>query len=166
MSRATNPFGRSTVTLSVFDRLKDEPEPASRADALRRLRRSVADDLEMLLNTRQVRELPADFKELHNSVAAYGMPDFSAINARSASARNHLVHVVEELIARFEPRLREVVVSIEPAGDAELEEALRTERALRFRIDAQLVVQPSPEPVTYDTTFSLSSGDYKVRGDA
>lgn len=166
MSRATNPFGRSTVTLSVFDRLKDEPPPVSRADALRRLKQSVADDLEMLLNTRQVQELPADFRELNNSVAAYGMPDFSTLNARNATERNQLVHVVEELIARFEPRLREVVVSIEPAGEAELEEALRTERKLRFRIDAQLIVQPSPEPVTFDTTFSLSSGDYKVRGDA
>ena len=166
MPRATNPFGRSTVTLSVFDRLKEEPPPTSRADALRRLKKGVAEDLETLLNTRQVQDLPADFKELNNSVAAYGMPDFSTLNARNASERNRLVHVVEELIAKFEPRLREVVVSVEPAGEAELEEALRTERTLRFRIDAQLIVQPSPEPVTFDTTFSLSSGDYKVSGDA
>ncbi|HYO62037.1 MAG TPA: type VI secretion system baseplate subunit TssE [Pyrinomonadaceae bacterium] len=165
MSRAAHPIGRSGVSLSILDRLRDEPAPASRAEALRRLKRSVADDLEMLLNTRRVRELPEGLKELNNSVAAYGMPDFSTLNARSSADRNHLVNVIEGLIARFEPRLREVFVSVEPSDDEELEEALRTERALHFRIDAQLIVEPTAEPVTFDTTLRLNSGDYQVHGD-
>jgi len=164
MSRL-DPNSRTTVTLSILDRLKDELPPPTRAEALRRLKRSVGEDLETLLNTRQSAEIPEDLKELNNSVAAYGMPDFSTLNAKSAAERFHLINVIEGLIARFEPRLREVAVSLEPAGDDELAKALETDRALRFRIDAHLIVDPSPEPVVFDTTLRLNSGDYKVRGD-
>lgn len=38
------------------------------------------------------------------------------------------------------------------------------ERALRFRIDARLRVEPAPEPVTFDTVLQLHSGEYLVKG--
>ena len=161
-----DPYSRTTVTLSILDRLKDEPPPPTRAEALRRLKRGVSEDLEMLLNTRQTRELPEGLKELNSSVAAYGMPDLSTLNAKNAAERFHLINVIESLIARFEPRLRGVVVTIEPEGGEELTKALEADRALRLRIDAQLIVDPVPEPVVFDTTLRLNTGEYKVRGDA
>jgi type VI secretion system protein ImpF len=62
---------------------------------------------------------------------------------------------IEEAIRIFEPRLQDVAVTVEPV--------LIGERALRFRIDANLIVDPAPEPVTFDTTLQLVNGEYKVQ---
>lgn len=150
------------ITLSVLDRLLDyEPgqpsEPlASRSKNLRQLKQSVRRDLEWLLNTRQVADgVPAEFKELSNSLAAYGLPDFSSASADNPDDQHRMRRVIEETIHIFEPRLRDVTVTIEPERNAE--------RALRFRIEANLIVDPAPEPVTFDTTLQLVNGEYKVQ---
>ena len=44
-----------------------------------------------------------------------------------------------------------------------LEPARGTERAMHFRIDAMLVVDPAPERVTFDTALQLVNGEYKVQ---
>ncbi len=161
MSRADNEF---RVTLSVLDRLIDyEPEvtreaPASRGKSLRQLKQSVRRDLELLLNTRQVvGGIPPDLKELSNSLAAYGLPDYSSASVRSASDQHRMRRSLVSLINIFEPRLRDVTVTLEPARE--------TERALRFRIDANLLVDPAPEPVVFDTVLQLVNGQYKVQGE-
>jgi type VI secretion system protein ImpF len=152
------------VTTSVLDRLLDyEPqltrEPiASRSKSLRQLKQSVRRDLEWLLNTRQIAHgLPPKLKETNNSVAAYGLPDFTNLNIDSADDQNLIKREVEQAIRRFEQRLDNVVVSIEPVR--------ATERILRFRIDARLNIDPAPEPITFDTVLQLGSGEYQVRGD-
>lgn len=151
------------ITLSVLDRLIDyEPElsreaPASRSKNLRQLKQSLRRDLELLLNTRQTQELPPDLKELNNSVAAYGLPDYSSANVKSPSDQNRMRRTLESLISTFEPRLSDVNVTLEPARE--------NERALHFRIDAHLMVDPAPEPVTFDTVLQLINGEYKVQGD-
>ena len=73
---------------SVLDRLLDDrpgvaSEPvASRAQNLRALKKSVARDLEALLNTRQeaLEPLPEEFTELGRSILTYGLPDFTRCN--------------------------------------------------------------------------------------
>ncbi|MGH9901235.1 MAG: type VI secretion system baseplate subunit TssE, partial [Pyrinomonadaceae bacterium] len=76
------------ITLSVLDRLIDyEPEisreaPSSRSKSLHQLKQSLRRDLELLLNTRHTRELPPGLKELNNSLAAYGLPDYSSANVK------------------------------------------------------------------------------------
>ncbi len=149
------------ITPSVLDRLIDEePEisrevPASRQKSLRQLKQAVRRDLEWLLNSRQViTEIPADFRELSNSVATYGLPDFAAFNVKTPSDQNRMRRLIEEEIRLFEPRLMDVIVSLETAREAE--------RSFHFRIDARLRVEPSPEPVTFDTTLQLYSGEYTV----
>jgi len=150
------------ITLSVLDRLLDyEPEvsyepPASRAKTLRLFRQAVRRDLEWLLNTRQVAtRLPAGLKEVRNSLAAYGLPDFTAANTNDSDDQAQVRSAIEETIRTFEPRLQDVVVTLEPRRE--------TERSLRFRIDAVMMVDPAPEPVTFDTTLQLVSGEYKVQ---
>lgn len=152
------------VTNSVLDRLLDfEPEmsreaAASRSKSLRDMKQSVRRDLEWLLNTRQIAGgLPPDLKETNNSVAAYGLPDFTHLSIDSGADQKFIKREVEEAIRRFEQRLESVVVSIEPARSLE--------RILRFRIDAQLKIDPAPEPITFDTVLQLGSGEYTVRGD-
>ena len=150
------------VTTSVLDRLLDyEPEItrepiASRSKNLRQLKQSVQRDLEWLLNTRQVAGgLPPELKETNNSVAAFGLPDFTTLSIDSADDQKFIKREIEEAVRRFEQRLEGVVVSIEPV--------LPTERVLRFRIDARLKIDPAPEPITFDTVLQLGSGQYQVR---
>jgi type VI secretion system protein ImpF len=161
MSRFDNEI---RITPSVLDRLIDyEPEishePAtSRAKSLRQLKQAVRRDLEYLLNTRQIATgVPAGLKELNKSLAVYGLPDFSAINVNSPEEQTRLRRMLETTISIFEPRLKGVKVTLEPLRDVE--------RALRFRVDARLQVEPTPEPVTFDTVLQLHSGEYKVRGE-
>ena len=152
------------VTNSVLDRLLDyEPEisreaVASRSKSLRELKQSVRRDLEWLLNTRQVAGgVPADLKETTNSVAAYGLPDFTHLSIDSGVDQKFIKREVEEAVRRFEQRLDNVVVSVEPVRS--------TERILRFRIDAQLKIDPAPEPITFDTVLQLGNGEYTVRSE-
>lgn len=151
------------ITPSVLDRLIDyEPdvsqEPlASRAKSLHQLKQWVRRDLEYLLNTRQVvGGVPPELKEINKSLAAYGLPDFSTINVKSPADQNRMQRALEATISIFEPRLKGVVVTLEPMRE--------TERALRFRVDARLQVDPTPEPVTFDTVLQLHSGKYEVQG--
>lgn len=152
------------VTLSVLDRLIDyEPEvsreaPASRTKNLRLLKQAVRRDLEWLLNTRQTPDLPAGLQEVLSSVYAYGIPDFSNLSSRNPGDHLRLKRALEFAVESFEPRLEDVVVHVDTT-----ESVFRT---LRFRIDARLRVDPAPEPVTFDTTFQLGSGEFRVKGEA
>ncbi|HEX8089071.1 MAG TPA: type VI secretion system baseplate subunit TssE [Blastocatellia bacterium] len=149
---------------SVLDRLLDyEPEKsrepaASRSRGLLQVKDSVKRNLVWLLNTRYVpQEVPSDLKEVNESLAVYGLPDFSTASIKNPADRNRLRAALEHTIKTFEPRLGDVTVTIEPMRDGE--------RALRFRVNARLMVKPSPEPVTFDTMLQLGSGEYIVQGE-
>src|SRR5262245_29569747 len=138
------------ITPSIIDRLLDDDPtasqepPASRQRNLQQLKDAVKRDLEWLLNTRQtVGGVPPGLKELSHSLAAYGLPDFSAFTVKSPADQVRMQKIMEAAISTFEPRLANVAVTLVPVHDAE--------QKLRFRIDAQLRVEPSPEPVTFDT---------------
>ncbi|MBI1745330.1 MAG: type VI secretion system baseplate subunit TssE [Acidobacteria bacterium] len=159
MSRATNEI---RITPSVLDRLIDyEPEISSeshrsRLRGLRELKQAVKRDLEWLLNTRQPIEPPsAELKELNSSVAVYGLPDFTSLNAKNRTDQNRMRRAVEAAIRVFEPRLVNVAVTLEAMRE--------NERLMRFRIDAHLKVEPAPEPITFDTVLQLDNGQYLVR---
>ena len=149
------------ITPSVLDRLLDfEPElsseaPKSRSKSLRDLKTSVRRDLEWLLNTRRyVGEVAETLEETNKSVAVYGLPDFTSASARNASEQKRLVKQIETAIKVFEPRFLDLKVTLEPIDGYE--------RALRFRIDARLDVEPVPEPITFDTVFQLGSSEFSV----
>lgn len=152
------------VVPSVLDRLLDyEPEMSrealpSRSKSLRQLKQSVRRDLEWLLNTRFVAEdIPQDLQEINNSMAVYGLPDFTTVSLKNPADQNRLRRALESALTTFEPRLEDVVVTLEPMRDVD--------RAMRFRIDARLRVDPAPEPVTFDTILQLGSGQYIVQGE-
>ena len=149
---------------SVLDRLLDDrpdvaAEPvASRAQNLRALKKSVARDLEALVNTRQeaLEPLPEEFTELGRSILTYGLPDFTSFNLAATDDRMRVRRCLEDAITNFEPRLRRVRVSIEPPREHD--------RALRFRVDALLRTDPSPEPVMFDMVLQLNTQEYVVQG--
>ncbi len=161
MARADH---KPTIVPSILDRLlDDEPglshEPVTgRFQSVKDLERTVARDLEALLNTRQetLEELPSEFEEVNRSLVTYGLPDFTALSLMSPDDRNRIRRAVEQAIAEFEPRLERVRVALEPPRE--------NDRGLRFRIDAQLPVEPAPEPVTFDAVLQLNTKQYVVHG--
>lgn len=146
----------------LLDRLIDAEPESSREPVQQRLLNAgqikalVVRDLENLLNSRRnITVLPAVLRELPCSVASYGLKDFTALGADNHQVRQAIRKDVEKAIARFEPRLKNAKVVLEP-GD-------RKERNLRFQIAALLIVDPIREPVTFDTYFDASRKKYVVQ---
>ena len=154
------------VVPSLLDRLLDDAPSVSQEPAQRRvqnvseLKKSVARDLEELLNTRRevLQESPTEFTELTHSLVMYGLPDFTSFNLLSHQDRNRVRRALEQTIAVFEPRLRHVRVV--------LDEPRHNDRALRFRVEALLHVEPASEPVRFDAVLRLNTQEYIVQGKA
>jgi type VI secretion system protein ImpF len=149
---------------SILDRLLDDQptvshEPAgNRQQSVRDLEMAVARDLEALLNSRQetLEDLPSEYQELNRSLITYGLPDFSSHSLAIEDDCNRVLRSVERTIARFEPRLQRIRVQLETPRNHD--------RGLRFRIEALLRVEPSPEPVTFDAVLQPSTQQYVVQG--
>lgn len=153
-----------TVTLSVLDRLIDaEPKTQvesrlTRSQSVRQMKRAVRRDLEWLLNTRRIPEQPSEsLKELNRSVYVFGLPDFTAFTSSSAADRANLARQILAAIKLFEPRLTDVrIVAVEEA-EASIQE-------FRFRIEGLLLMDPSPEPISFDTTVESKSNVCRLTG--
>lgn len=156
--------GDITVTLSVLDRLIDrEPKsqseaPLTRSQSVRLLKAAVQRDLEWLLNTRRIFQEPEEsLKEVNRSAYVYGLPDFSQYTMISASDQAKLIKQLLNTIKMFEPRLGNV--RLVPIGTTE-----KGIQQFRLRIEAMLLMDPSPEPVSFDTVIGLKSGTCKISG--
>lgn len=150
------------ITPSVLDRLLDfEPgvsseAPKSRSKSLRELKAAVRRDLEWLLNTRRyIEDIPENLEETIKSVAVYGLPDFTSASGKSSTEQKRLVKQIETALKIFEPRFLDLKVTLEPLDNLD--------RALKFRIDARLDVEPTPEPISFDTVFQLGSSEFSVK---
>lgn len=149
------------VTPSLLDRLIDL-DPAvstdavkSRSVSLRELKQSVRRDLEWLLNTRCHGDVDVDeSSEVRRSVAFYGLPDIMGMSPKSPQEQKRLTKALETAIKYFEPRFLNPKVTLEPVGNID--------RQLRFRIEASLDIEPSPEPVVFDTVLQTGSGEFSV----
>ena len=154
----------STVTLSVLDRLIDrEPgsqseAPLGRSQSERLLKAAVQRDLEWLLNTRRIFEEPDDsLKEVNRSVYNFGLPDFSQYTMLSQADQSKLMRQVIAAIKTYEPRLANVrIVPLESA----------VVQQFHMRIEGMLLMDPSPQPVSFDTLIGLKSGTCRISGGA
>ncbi len=149
------------ITPSIVDRLLDfEPRvsseaPKSRSQSLRELKQSVRRDLEWLLNTRHTADkIPEGLEEVNRSIASYGLPDFTGLSSKNSDDRKSLIRSIETALRTFEPRFMNLKV--------ELEEVDSVQRGVKFRIQATLRVEPTPEPVVFDTVLQVGSGEFKV----
>jgi type VI secretion system protein ImpF len=149
---------------SVLDRLLDDDPtvsrdpPRNRYQVLREVKQSIRRDLENLLNTRrQPRPLPAGLEELEASLISYGVPDVSGSGFGSTKGAEKFRTILEEVIARWEPRFLRVSVSLTQQGE-------QIDRTLRFRIDALLRTDPAPEPIVFDSSFEPTTGTVEVKG--
>ncbi len=140
------------VSSSVLDRLVDlEPRqsqepPKSRSTSLHELKQAVRRDLEWLLNTRcHTEALDDNLVESPKSVAFYGLPDFTAVSVRNHYEQKRMTNAIEDAIRIFEPRFINLKVTLEPISEVE--------RQLRFRIEATLDIEPTPEPIVFDSVL-------------
>ncbi len=147
---------------SVLDRLLDN-DPGNALDIdpgqhqkLKELRNSVRRDLENLLNTRlRIIEPDDEFPELKKSLLTYGLPDLATVNIIDKESRKVFVTHLENLLMEFEPRFKTVNVNY-------LENSNALDRTLRFRIDALLYADPSPEVVIFDSVLEPVSRTVNV----
>jgi type VI secretion system protein ImpF len=149
------------ITPSILNRLIDfEPENQHEAAKaryydLRELKQSVRRDIESLLNTRIPNyDVDETLEEVRRSVVFYGLPDFTAVGADNSVEQARITGAIRDAIEYFEPRFIGVSVNLEPVEGIG--------KQVRFRIEANLDVEPSPEPVVFDTVLQSGSGEFKV----
>jgi type VI secretion system protein ImpF len=151
------------VNLSVLDRLinlhpRGSSElPLTHAQSARLYRESVRRDIEWLLNTRRLVDLPPEnLVEVNRSVYVYGLPDFTSWSVANPQDRKRLLRELHATIRLFEPRLSNPRL-------IPLEDSLEKTRTVRFRIEAMLIMDPAPERIAFDTVLQLANGEYEVR---
>ncbi len=151
------------VQLSFLDRLIDDrpdlkTDPfLSRSESLRRFRRAIKRDLEFLLNSvRNVAPIPDSYNEVKNSLYLYGLPDLNSVTLDSPQDETRLLRSLEEAISNFEPRLSRVRVT-------SYERLSKKKSALFFHVEALLMIDPAPEPISFDTVLEIAKGTYSVK---
>ena len=136
---------------SILDRLIDN-DPNNNVDVdtdqhqkLKELRNSVRRDLENLLNTRyKMIEPESELIESQSSLLNYGLPDLATVNISDKEKRKEFIQHLETILIEYEPRFKAVKVKYMDNADS-------LDRSLRFRIDATLYADPSPEIVVFDS---------------
>ncbi len=162
---------KTEVRMPLFDRLVDrQPELRREVRPLRTLdrrgvrvsgrvseqeslRESVRRELQRLFNTR----CPVPAHRLAGrlrTVLDYGIPDLTGFSPRSHEDRERLAEALRRAVEAYEPRLAEVRVTLEPDP--------RDELSLAGRIQAVLVVDSVPEPVSFLTVLQLKEGEVEV----
>src|SRR5437588_13069976 len=101
-----------TLLPSIIDRLIDPGSSGtgrSPGYTLEQMEKAILRDLQDLLTTRSSQDgLGPEFTEVNNSIVTYGLPDLTSLNAITPQQRSAVGKVLEEVVARFEPRLRDV----------------------------------------------------------
>ena len=145
---------------SVLDRLLD-PESAGTAVlsgyTVEKMVAAVRRDLEDLLNTvHPYHTFPDHYPETRDSVVTYGLPDLASVEAVSADQRAAIGLTIQRAVARFEPRLKQVRVTLLKKDEDP------TRMSVRFRVEARLNADPAPD-VAFDTVLEMGTGKYEVR---
>lgn len=145
----------------MLDRLIDldprmsQEAPKSRSTSLHELKQAVRRDLEWLLNSRCHTQAVDDrLEESPRSVAFYGLPDFTAVSVRSYVEQKRMTKAIEDAIRIFEPRFTNLRVTLEPIENVD--------RQLKFRIEATLDIEPTPEPIVFDSVLQQGAGGFVV----
>ena len=156
---------------SLLDRLTDD-EPGVSTEArwhhsisIEQLKDLVRRDLEALLNTRHSRIDLTDpigkggrrEKVTHLAISSltFGVPDFTASGVAGQEDRERVRRNVEFAIKRFEGRLRDTrVVLIERESEHDM--------TIRLTIHSKLNLDPTPEPISFDTVVHTNQGSCSI----
>jgi type VI secretion system protein ImpF len=148
---------------SLLDRLIDPESGGSGAlqgYSVVQMIEAVRRDLEDLLNTRQTSSgIDKKYNEVLDSVVAFGLPDLMSVDASAMGAKEQIGRMIEEIIVRHEPRLKDVRARLVQSAKS------RDARSLKFEIQARLSVDPSPE-VGFETVLELMTGHTSIKQNA
>ena len=123
------------------------------------LKAAVCRDIEWLLNTKRPLDMElGGFPEAGRSILNYGIPDFSQFSAASGVDCGVLSQMIEEALRTFEPRLEPRSVNVQYLQTDEL-----TGLQAQFRIRGILHVDPVREPVSFDTSIAMDSGNIEIK---
>ena len=149
---------QSFCTVEARNVLNDSVEAADRRQLpMRRLREHVCRDLAALLNAVNLDSTDdlTRYPQVRESVVNFGMPSLAGVAVVSIDPLETAA-TIEKAINRFEPRLRKVRVTPEPARD-------RSDgHALAFKIDAELWGQPASQHLVLRTRIDTDSGNVSV----
>ncbi|RVV98304.1 type VI secretion system baseplate subunit TssE [Mesobaculum littorinae] len=147
---------------SLLDRLLDyAPDrpadpPVLEAETLAGLRESLRRDLSILLNTRcRPVSPPARLPHLDDSLVSLGVEDFFNASLVTDTQRQHFARRLQQRLARFEPRLEDLSVSL-PGNDGD------DRRSLRLRIQARYRAQPGLPPLVFDTRLDPVTHHFRI----
>ncbi len=147
---------------------KTEKDPF-RAVSLKELYASIQRDLLWLFNTRAFPQSKDDLKRpigmkqeinelskerFSRSVVNYGVFDFSALYTASSHEQDRLASMLREAIVNFEPRLKNVSISIETIT--------QDTRKLLIRMNAILKVEGVVQPLSFAITVKNKLGEIEV----
>ncbi len=152
----------------LLDRLTDdEPEVSKesrdqRVVSLRRYKRAVLRDLEMILNTKRhpLQDNIYEFSEAARSVLNYGIPDVCGATI-SAISPVEFESEVKQAILCFEPRISRKQLSVHivtPRDSGHI-------RTISFEIEGELWAQPLPDHLFVKTEVDLETGHHKLKGE-
>ena len=102
----------------------------------------------------------AKLSEARASVLTYGVPDNSNASRASKDDRARVRREIATAVRVFEPRLIPATVVI---SDLEDPKDL-SDHTLKFRIEGTLYVEPISEPVFFDSSVELATGEFHVDG--
>lgn len=145
---------------SVLDRLLADPKDGSEGltltYSLEQLRKSVARDVESLLNSRSSIDFDSliDLPQTRKSVICFGIRDFVGRVLTNSEEQRHIAASLSHAIASFEPRLRNVRI--------EFHQRPGTMNSLAFTIRAMLLAHPSAEPVAFDAVLQPALSRFTV----
>lgn len=152
----------ATLNSSIWDRLID-PIPSTTDPrrplqlSLAQYKRTIARDLEALLNTRvaiaaeELAQLPA----CKASIVNFGLTDFAQLCLTSSEDRKIVCDLITSAIARHEPRLTQVRARL-------VEESGMVNR-LSFAISGQLRALADDDRVQFDVMLESSNLHYSIR---
>jgi type VI secretion system protein ImpF len=125
-----------------------------------RIKDSVRRDLEWLLNSKRPPvAIPEGMTALDQSLMTYGLPDITSLAPGDTLELERFQRTLEAVIRNFEPRLSQVKVAFTPLDED------GHHASLHYRIDALLRLDPSPEPIVFDTVLDLGNRAFIVRRD-
>ena len=157
--------GDVSVTLSVLDRLIDwnrraqVEAPLSRSQSVRLLKAAVRRDLEWLLNTRRIAEPRRSPQRTQSLALLLRTSRLLQLCHGIAGGPGEILRQILATIKLFEPRLGSVRIVPLDSRQPEC-------KSCGLRIEGMLLMDPVPEPVSFDTVIELKSGVCRLSGGA
>lgn len=146
---------------SVLDRLIMHDAKVSNAyedsnATIREVKAAIRRDLENLLNSRRRFEVGSKKLESDDlTIVNYGIPDFTGASFSTEDEQEFLVREIKKIILAYETRFKSLKI-VERRGLDSMD------RTVRFRIEAELRVEPAVEPLVFDTHIDPVSRELSV----